>query len=257
MEEAGHSGEFASQTAGARPGSVRRGSDQRRGVRYTVHGDAEVIVTGGTSMFRGRIVNIRSSGCYVQTVAWVRLAPGTLVELVFVVKGHVVRARAEARFSESKIGLGLHFVTMDEQMQRRLDGVLVGLRSAAAEKIEDGRGERSVIDALTATATARADAVLKSERATEVVDRQGFVQRPEEVLEDQQEEDGGEQFSGLEELELDAEGSLGQADAGRLRQWKRWRRWRLARAEWSSRRQTCARARGAAASWMLRDDATR
>jgi len=213
MEEAGHTGESASQTAGPRPGSVRRGADQRRGVRYTVHGDAEVFVTRGMSMFRGRIVNISSSGCYVQTVARVRLAPGTLVELVFVVKGHVVRARAEARFSESKIGLGLHFVTMDEQMQRRLDGVLAGLRSAAAEKVEEERGERSVIDTLTATATARADAVLKSERATEVVDRQGFVQRPEEALEDRQEEDGGEQFSGLEELELDLEGALGEADA--------------------------------------------
>jgi hypothetical protein len=55
--------------------------------------------------------------------------------------------------------------------------------------------------------------VLKSERATEVVDRQAFVQRSEEVEEDKQEEDGGEQFSGLEELELDAEGALGEADA--------------------------------------------
>jgi hypothetical protein len=213
MEEAGHSGQSASQAAGPRPASVGRGADQRRGVRYTVHGDAEVFVTGGMSMFRGRIVNISSSGCYVQTVAWVRLAPGTLVELVFVVKGHVVRARAEARFSESKIGLGLRFVSTDEQMQRRLDGVLASLRSAAAEKVEDGRAERSVIDALTATATARADAVLKSERATEVVDHQAFVPRPEEAREEQQEEDDGEQFSGLEELELDVEGALGEADA--------------------------------------------
>ncbi len=46
-----------------------------------------------------------------------------------------------------------------------------------------------------------------------MVDRQAFVQRSEEVEEDKQEEDGGEQFSGLEELELDAEGALGEADA--------------------------------------------
>jgi hypothetical protein len=132
---------------------------------------------------------------------------------LFVVKGHVVRARAEARFSESKIGLGLRFVIMDQQMQRRLDGVLAVLRIAAAEMVEDGRAERSVIDALTETATARTDAVLQSERVTEVVDRQAFVPRPEEVLEEKQEEDGDEQFSGLEELALDAEGALGEADA--------------------------------------------
>jgi PilZ domain len=213
MEETGYSGQSAPLMAEPRPGSVRHGADQRRGVRYAVHGDAEVFVTGGMSMFRGRIINISSSGCYVQTVAWVRLTPGALVELVFVVKGQVVRARAEARFSESKIGLGLRFVSMDEQMQRRLYGVLAALRSAAAAMVEDRRAERSVLDALTETAAARTDAVLKSERAAEVVDRQACVQRPEEVLEEKQKEAGDEQFSGLEELELDAKGALGEADA--------------------------------------------
>jgi hypothetical protein len=80
MEETEHSGQSAPQTAESRPASGRRGADQRRGVRYAVHGDAEVFVTGGMSMFRGRILNISPSGCYVQTVAWVRLAPGALVE---------------------------------------------------------------------------------------------------------------------------------------------------------------------------------
>src|ERR1700734_1498629 len=69
------------------PPSPRRGADQRQDERYVVHGDAEIFVTGGTSMFRGRILNISVSGCYVQTVAWARPAPGTLVELLFVVKG--------------------------------------------------------------------------------------------------------------------------------------------------------------------------
>jgi hypothetical protein len=219
MVEIGESEQSATLTAERASASPRRGADQRRDERYAVHGDAEIFVTGGTSMFRGRILNISASGCYVQTVAWVRPAPGTLVELVFVVKGHVVRARAEARYSESKIGLGLRFVAMEEQMQRRLDGVLAGLRSAVAETVGSGRAERSVLDVLTETAAARADAVLKAD-ATEAVDRHGFTERPAEILKENQEKQETESraadeadFSEFEELGLAPVGALGDADA--------------------------------------------
>jgi hypothetical protein len=153
-------------------------------------------------------VNISSSGCYVQTVAWVRLAPRTAVELVFVVKGSVVRARAEARFAESKIGLGLRFLAMEEQMQRRLDGVLASLRNATAEQAEAGKAGRSVLEVLTETATARADAALKAERPTEAVDRHGFAERPAEV-----QEESDAHFAGFEELGLAPEGELDSEDA--------------------------------------------
>jgi hypothetical protein len=216
MVEIGQLEQSATLAAEQAPPLPRRGADQRRDERYAVHGDAEIFVTGGTSMFRGRILNISASGCYVQTVAWVRPAPGTLVELVFVVKGHVVRARAEARFSESKIGLGLRFVAMEEQMQRRLDGVLAGLRGAVAEKVGSGRAERSVLDVLTEAATARADAVLKAD-TTEAADRHGFTERPAEILKEKQEtenraaDEAG--FSEFEELGLVPGGTLGDADA--------------------------------------------
>jgi len=131
MEEAGHSGQSAPQTTGPRPSSGRRGSAAWRAV-YGARGRGGLRDRGDVHVSRPDR-NISSSGCYVQTVAWVRLAPGTLVELVFVVKGHVVRARAEARFSESKIGLGLRFVSTDEQMQRRLDGVLAVCRARRGE----------------------------------------------------------------------------------------------------------------------------
>src|ERR1700722_12351510 len=208
MVEIGQLEQSAPLVAEQVPPSPRRGADQRQDERYVVHGDAEIFVTGGTSMFRGRILNISVSGCYVQTVAWARPAPGTLVELLFVVKGHVVRVRAEARFSESKIGLGLRFVAMEEQMQRRLDGVLAGLRSAMAEKVGSGRAERSVLDVLTATATARTDAVLK---ATETVGRDGLTVGPAVIPEEGKQSDEAD-FSELEELGLAPAGLLGDAD---------------------------------------------
>jgi hypothetical protein len=188
-------------------GGLGRGAEQRRDERYSVHGDAEILVVGGMSMFRGRIANISLSGCYVQTVAWVRLAPQTAVEVVFVVKGHVVRARAEARYSESKVGLGLRFLVMEEQMQRRLDSVLAGLRSAAVARAEAGSPGRSVLDALTDAATARADAVL---RPAEGVDPHGFRSLPPMPPEAPQRGDG--RFAGLEELVLSTAAELDRED---------------------------------------------
>jgi hypothetical protein len=185
---------------------VQGGAERRRDERYAVHGDAEILVTGGMSMFRGRIVNISCSGCYVQTVAWVRLPPRTPVELVFVVKGHAVRARAEACYSESKIGLGLRFVVMEESMQRRLDSVLAGLRrDLLSEKVEEGKAERSALDVLTATAAARTDAALKS---TEAAGGEGSAERAGEA----REEDDA-RFADLEELGLAREGELSPEDA--------------------------------------------
>src|ERR1700722_3411294 len=82
-EATGRAQQFGEESMEA---AVRGGVERRRDERYAVHGDAEIVVTGGMSMFRGRIVNISTSGCYVQTVAWIRLPAGTSVELVFVVK---------------------------------------------------------------------------------------------------------------------------------------------------------------------------
>jgi hypothetical protein len=217
MVEIGQSGQSVTLTTEGTPATPRRGADLRQDERYVVHGDAEIFVTGGTSMFRGRILNISASGCYVQTVAWVRPAPGTLVELVFVVKGDVVRARAEARYSESKIGLGLRFVAMEEQMQRRLDRVLAGLCGPVEEKDGSGRADRSVL--LTETAAARADGVLKAD-ATEAVDQHGFTEQPAELPKEKQQTQEMERrmvdeadFSELEELGLAPEGTLRDADA--------------------------------------------
>jgi hypothetical protein len=208
--EIGQAEASAPQMGVHRPASARNGADQRRDERYAVHGDAEVLVTGGTLMFRGRILNISASGCYVQTVAWARLAPRTLVELVFVVKGNVVRARAEACYSESKVGLGLRFVAMEDSMRRRLDSVLAGLRGALVEQSGAARVHRSVLEVLTETVAARTDAVLKTESA-ERVDRHGFVDRPAAVTEAIGEQ-GDARLSEFEELGLAPEGVLGDAD---------------------------------------------
>jgi len=70
------------------------GAERRDEERYAVSWDAEIFIPERTTMLRGRIVNISPSGCYVQTVAWVRVPPTTVVEVVFKLEGRLTRVQA-------------------------------------------------------------------------------------------------------------------------------------------------------------------
>jgi hypothetical protein len=107
-------------------------ADRREEERYPVSWQAEIFIPERTTMFRGRVVNISPSGCYVQTVAWVRVPPGTVVELVFLLDGRQNRVYAEARFAQSRTGVGLRFSPLEEEVRRRLDQVIASLSAAAA-----------------------------------------------------------------------------------------------------------------------------
>jgi len=105
--------------------------ERREDERYPVDGDAEVTVLSGGSgavLLRGRIKNVSQSGCYVETSALRRLAPGTPVDLLFVVRGWLVSAKADSRFSRSKIGMGFRFVTMDQDNRAKLDRFVATVR---------------------------------------------------------------------------------------------------------------------------------
>jgi hypothetical protein len=107
--------------AGAGGGSA---SERRGDERYPVDGDAEVTVLSGGSgavLLRGRIKNVSQSGCYVETSALRKLAAGTRVDLLFVVRGWLVSAKADSRFSRSKVGMGFRFVEMDTENRSKLD----------------------------------------------------------------------------------------------------------------------------------------
>jgi hypothetical protein len=139
------------------------GAEQRNEERYPVLGDAEVFVIGGMSMFRGRVLNISSSGCYVQTIAWAKLPPETTVEVLLTLQGQAVRALAEARYSASRVGLGLRFLSMEEPTRLRLEGLLASLRRSLAE-----RGEEMPEDPGDLEATPGAEAVVDPQEAAGV-----------------------------------------------------------------------------------------
>jgi hypothetical protein len=123
------------------------GAERREEERYAVSWDAEIFIPERTTMFRGRMVNISPSGCYVQTTAWVRVPPTTVVEVVFKLEGRLTRVQAEARYAQSRTGVGLLFLPLEEETRRRLGSVLAELATAASavpEKGEPGTGAGGV-----------------------------------------------------------------------------------------------------------------
>jgi PilZ domain len=109
----------------------RASAERRREERLPVSWAAEIYIPEKTTMFRGRVVNVSPAGCYVQTVAWVRVPPGTEVELVFLLDGRMTRTLAEARFAQSRTGVGLRFLPMEAEIRRRLDAAIANLHAAA------------------------------------------------------------------------------------------------------------------------------
>jgi len=123
--EAGEGMEMAAQ---ASPG----GAERREEERYAVDWDADIFIPERTTMFRGRVINLSQSGCYVQTVAWVRVPPTTVVELVIKVDGRLIRVQAEARYAQSRTGVGLRFLALEKDIRQRLDWIIEDLRQTPA-----------------------------------------------------------------------------------------------------------------------------
>jgi c-di-GMP-binding flagellar brake protein YcgR len=100
----------------AKEGMVER----RQHTRYAVDAWAEVMVKDGTMLFRGRVLDVSAGGCYVETEARLRLAPGTPVEMVFRVNDTVFRCDASSRMVRTR-GAGFLFANLDAKLQLELD----------------------------------------------------------------------------------------------------------------------------------------
>jgi c-di-GMP-binding flagellar brake protein YcgR len=100
----------------AKEGMVER----RQHTRYAVDAWAEVMVKDGTMLFRGRVLDVSAGGCYIETEARLRLAPGTPVEMVFRVDDAVFRCDATSRMVRTR-GAGFLFANLDAKLQLELD----------------------------------------------------------------------------------------------------------------------------------------
>ena len=115
--------------------------EARHEKRYEVEGDAEVIVGTngkGSSLLRGRILDISTAGCYIQTMASVAIKRDTPVYIEFWVYKQFFRVRAASKFAQTKVGIGFTFIDMDASTRLRLFQVLEKIVSKVTEYSEDG-----------------------------------------------------------------------------------------------------------------------
>jgi hypothetical protein len=105
-------------------------SDRRQHRRYSVDGDAEVLVADGSQIFRGSILDISLSGCFITTQARLRVAVGTPVEMVFRANGVMLRTAAAVRTVRPGKGAGFLFNGLSERMQGELQSLIEALAVA-------------------------------------------------------------------------------------------------------------------------------
>jgi c-di-GMP-binding flagellar brake protein YcgR len=97
--------------------------DRREHTRYAIDAWAEVMVKDGTMLFRGRVLDLSVGGCYIETEARLRIAPGTPVEMIFRLNDDVFRCEATSRMVRTK-GAGFLFSTMDARTQMELERLI-------------------------------------------------------------------------------------------------------------------------------------
>ena len=100
--------------------------ERREHTRYAVDAWAEVLVKDATLLFRGRVLDISVGGCYIETEARLKLAPGTAVEMVFRLNERVFRCEATSRMLRAR-GAGFLFEGMDARSRRELDRLIAEL----------------------------------------------------------------------------------------------------------------------------------
>ena len=103
--------------------------ERREHTRYAVDAWAEVIVKDGTMLFRGRVLDVSVGGCYIETEAKLKLAPGTPVEMVFRLNDDVFRCDAMSRMVRTR-GAGFLFANRDAKRQRELERLIQELDGA-------------------------------------------------------------------------------------------------------------------------------
>src|SRR3984885_2212574 len=97
--------------------------ERRQHTRYAIDAWAEVMVKDGTMLFRGRVLDLSVGGCYIETEARLRIAPGTPVEMIFRLNDDVFRCEATSRMVRTK-GAGFLFSTMDARTQMELERLI-------------------------------------------------------------------------------------------------------------------------------------
>jgi hypothetical protein len=103
------------------------GQERRQHTRYPVEGWAEVMMVDGTMLVRGQISDISSAGCFIETYAGYDLPLGSLVEMIFRIKGVEFRPVAATSVVKPGRGAGFSFLKMNSKLTTQLEALIAAL----------------------------------------------------------------------------------------------------------------------------------
>ncbi|HEY2039697.1 MAG TPA: PilZ domain-containing protein, partial [Edaphobacter sp.] len=103
-------------------------AERRRHERFPVEGDAEVLVSGGSRVFHGRVQDISLSGCFIETSARLRMEIGSPVEMVFRANGVMLRLSANVRVVRFGAGAGFLFEELNPHIREELERLIETLK---------------------------------------------------------------------------------------------------------------------------------
>jgi len=134
MSEAGPGDESGLRDASEPTDLQADRSYRREHRRFSVDRKAEFQVVRTAALFRGRIVDLSLSGCYIQTIAATCLPLDSAVEISFVLNAKAIRISALSKRSKSRIGMGFCFVDLSEDARATLEQYIKGLAAADRPK---------------------------------------------------------------------------------------------------------------------------
>ncbi len=118
-----------------RQGGDRRREERRHNPRYRASGGVQMYPAGLEVRVWGTLTDISLGGCYVESMA--PLPAGTEVGLELESDGDRLQARAAVRVSHPGCGMGIQFLTLEEEDRRTLERI-VARAAAAAQPSEQG-----------------------------------------------------------------------------------------------------------------------
>jgi hypothetical protein len=107
------------------------GRNRRQHPRYRCEGEAEVFVPHGALLFRGKILDLSLSGCFIEAPA-LDLERGTPVEVSFTVRQMQFRVAGRIAIMHPKRGAGIIFEALSTRRARQISDLIAELKEAAS-----------------------------------------------------------------------------------------------------------------------------
>lgn len=110
------------------------GKERRRSRRRTCNGSAEVLVYHPECLFRGEILDISETGCYVATRAHVHLECRAEAVIRFRLKGRLFKTPVHLINIRPGTGVGFEFLNVNARTTEQLKNLILELSLTAPDK---------------------------------------------------------------------------------------------------------------------------